>query len=83
MPNKIEEAKNGQRDNNVAKDLGPDEISAHGEYLFQMGYKFRFSKNFPNVMLSHLQAEKICDQRTNDEGSHNDNGSFIVGVNGQ
>lgn len=35
MPKKVDEAKKGQRDNNVAKDLGPDEISAHGEYLFQ------------------------------------------------
>lgn len=46
MPDKIEEAKNGQRDNNVAKDLGPDEVSAHGKYLFQMGYKLGSQKIF-------------------------------------
>ena len=82
MPKKIEEAEDGQRDNNVAKDLGPHEISAHGKYLFQRGIGLVL-KNFSNVMLSQLQAEKICDQRADSKGSHNDHGSLIVRMHGQ
>lgn len=82
MPKKIDKAENGQRNNNVAEDLGPNEVSADRKNLFQ-GYRFGFLNRFSNVMLSHLQAEKICDHRADDKGCHNDHGSFIIGMQGQ